>query len=104
MITLGLMAVLGGYMVALTIVGQPHKSSKITVLSNQRTLDVRCSFVYPEFQIALFVIEAIILCAGAKLCWAVKDAPDAVNESKYIAIGKLVICRSYILILSLVAN
>ncbi len=75
-------------MIALTLVGKPFKSSTIKILSNQRTLDIKCAFEYPEFQIALFAVEAAILFAGARLCWAVKDVPDAVNESKYIAIGK----------------
>jgi hypothetical protein len=42
-----------------------------------------------QFQTALFVVEAVALLYGARLCWATKDVPDAINESKMIASGLL---------------
>ncbi len=91
---------MGAYMIAMTIVGQPHKSAIAVTVSNETTLDLMCSFMYPQFQTTLFAIEAVILLAGARLCWAVKDVPDAVNESKFIAIGKppFSICFVYFLL------
>ncbi len=90
LITGGLVTIMGTYMVALTVIGQPHKSAIVTTVSNETTYDIECSFIYPQFQTALFAVEAAILLAGARLCWAVKDVPDAVNESKFIAIGELI--------------
>jgi hypothetical protein len=76
------------YLIILTMVGKPHRSDISSTSSNQTTELVRCSFVNPNFHTALFAIEGVIVIIGARLCWAVKDVPDAINEAKYIAMGK----------------
>lgn len=83
--------VLGGvlaYMVLLTVLGQPHRADFATEAHNQRTEQRECAFVYPQYQTVLFIIEAACLVFGARLCWATKDVPDAVNESFMIAAGE----------------
>jgi len=75
------------YLALLTGVGVPHVGERTIEQSNHATQLMQCSFNYSEFHSALFAIEAAILMFGARLCFAVKDVPDAVNESKYIAAG-----------------
>jgi hypothetical protein len=77
-------------MFVFTFVGKPHKSAIVTNVSNRTTFYLKCSYDFDQFHIALFAAEAVALLAGSRLCWAVKDVPDAVNESKFIAIGELV--------------
>ena len=48
----------------------------------------RCNYVNPQVSTTLLVLEAVVLVIGARLCWAVKNAPDALNETKFIAAGK----------------
>ena len=76
------------YLILLTWIGLPRHDAIESTVSNQTTYNIRCAFEYTEFHTALFVVEAVVMLAGARLCWAVKDVPDAVNESKVIAIGK----------------
>jgi hypothetical protein len=75
------------YLFVLTYVGNPHRSYVSHTSSNQTTHELRCSFEEPAIHTALFAIEAVILIVGAKLCWATKDVPDAVNEAKFIAMA-----------------
>ena len=83
-----MIAAIFAYMLIFTFVGSPHKSAIVTVKSNQSTNYVRCSYEYGQFHIALFISEAIALVMGIKLCWAIKGVPDAVDESKFVALGK----------------
>jgi hypothetical protein len=78
------------YLFILTFVGQPHQSSMTSTSSNQTTEKYHCTFDHVQLHTALFVVEAVVLLYGVKLCWATKDVPDAVNESKYVAFGKFV--------------
>jgi hypothetical protein len=73
------------YLAIMTGVGKIHKSVRIEDVSNHRDLYESCGFKHPEFHTALFALEAVIMIYGVKLCWATKDVPDAVNESKVIA-------------------
>jgi hypothetical protein len=76
------------YMIIFTVVGKPHESAIVTRIRNQTTYYTRCAYEYDQFHLALFIAEGVLLVMGARLCWAVKDVPDAVNESKYIAMGE----------------
>ena len=78
------------YLVLLTVIGRPEASYLTFADANQETHYPKCKFEYVEFHTALFAIEAVVLAYGLKLCYAVKDLPDAVNESQYIAFGKCV--------------
>jgi hypothetical protein len=76
-----------GYLAIATAVGRPHTSDVTTTVSNQTTREAFCAMDVSQFQTALFVVEAVALLYGARLCWATKDVPDAINESKMIASG-----------------
>jgi Receptor family ligand binding region/7 transmembrane sweet-taste receptor of 3 GCPR len=76
------------YLLVTTVVGKPHLSYLSSEVSNQMTRNAICSFTYPEFSTALYAIEALSLVYGARLCYATKNAPDAINEAYFIASGK----------------
>ena len=75
------------YLCALTWAGKPHEDEQCTVESNRRTCDMICTFEVVELHTALFCIEALMVCYGAYLCYRIKGAPAAVNDSKYNAQG-----------------
>lgn len=75
------------YLAIMQGVGQPHLSHANSTISNQLTSVKFCHFEHSGFQTALFVVEFLVLLTGARLCWAVKNVPDSVNESKFIAGG-----------------
>lgn len=60
-----------------------------TVTSNQSSSYLQCDFKYSAIHTTLFAIEGLVMVYGIKLCYAVKDLPDAVNESKFIAMGNV---------------
>jgi ABC-type branched-subunit amino acid transport system substrate-binding protein len=82
------------YLIITTVVGKPHLSYLSSEVSNQITRNAICSFTYPEFSTALYAIEALSLMYGARLCYATKNAPDAINEAYFIASGKLQLMSS----------
>jgi hypothetical protein len=84
----GMLAVIIVYLVVLTFAGVPHQSSIKSTSSNQVTEKYRCTFEHVQYHTALFAAEFIVLIYGMKLCWATKDVPDSVNESKYVAFGR----------------
>jgi hypothetical protein len=75
------------YMAFFTWFGEPHVSSMSSVEHNLKTKLMQCSMTYPEFHTVLFVWEALLLIAGSYLAYKVRDAPDAINEAKYIAMA-----------------
>lgn len=77
------------YLSVLQGIGQPHRSLIKTLVSNQTYIREKCALHVSVIETVLFVIEGLLLLFGARLCWAVKDVPDAVNESKPIAAGML---------------
>lgn len=90
------------FLTVLTVVGHPHQSSTSTTTSNQTTREIRCGIVHPQIHTTLFAIEAVVLVIGARLCYAVKDVPDAINESKYIASAMTVILMMCCLVFPIV--
>jgi hypothetical protein len=89
-ILFGILTVVVIYLIILTLVGQPHQSSLTSTSSNQTTEKYHCAFEHAELHTALFAMEAAVLAYGVKVCWATKNVPDAVNEAKYVAFGKLI--------------
>ena len=75
------------YLCILTWAGKPHAGTKCVVISNQEICDLECSFDYPEYHTTLFAIEAASIFYGAYLCYQIKGAPEAVNESSEISKG-----------------
>ena len=83
------LALLCAYLLIDTFVGQPHKSYEVEKV-NAATINhlIRCENRKPIITYVLYCIEAIVLIIGARICWNTKDVPDAVNDSKYIAMSK----------------
>ena len=84
-IMLAASTVLGIYLAIATSVGQPRVVFTEVVKNNQATVSMTCGLKYPQFETVLFVIEAVLLVWGARLCYATQNVPDAINESKFIA-------------------
>ena len=90
------------FMLLFTFVGDIHEGALVTFEANQETNYSKCAYLYGEFQTVLFAIEAIILVYGMKLCYAIKDLPDAINESKFIAFALTAITMISILVFPIV--
>jgi hypothetical protein len=83
------------YLAILTGVGRPRESEICSLESHVETCLKFCSLEHPEFHSVLFAFEACLLAYGSYLCYGTKGAPDAINESKFIALGKCCCCWSY---------
>ena len=86
MVGIGLLC---AYLLLDTFVGQPHRDYDQSSSGKEITRLIKCTNKIQGVTQALFVIEFLLLVYGAQLCWATKNVPDAVNDSTYIAIGKL---------------
>jgi hypothetical protein len=75
---------LSGNMVSSIIASYVRKPS---LVSNQFTYEYSCSMKYVDFQTALMSLEAVAVFYAIRLCLLTKDLPDAVNESKPIAVN-----------------
>ena len=84
------------------VVGEVHMSSHSTTVSNQTTELLLCTFRYTQFNTTHYVLEALCLLISARLCYAIKDAPDSINESKFIAMAMSVIILLIILAMCVV--
>jgi hypothetical protein len=91
------LSVFGSYLAVMQGIGGQHHLYISTTVSNQETAYSHCGLRITHMATALYVAEAVMLVYGVRLCWATKDVPDVVNESKYIAAGELSTCASYIL-------
>jgi hypothetical protein len=75
------------YLCILTWVGKPQRSGLCVTKHNQETCMMQCTLEMPGFHTALFTFEGLSLLYGGYLCYRIKGAPKAVNESKTIAQG-----------------
>ena len=57
-------------------------------ITGQSTSSLSCSTDYPVLNVILYGFEGAFLIGSAILCYATKDVPDAINESKVIALGE----------------
>ena len=85
------------YIIIVHSLAVPQLKVVVVALSNQSTYHINCSFKYPQFEITLYALEAVLLVYGANMCNATKDAPSAINESKPIAAS-----ISYIALISVI--
>lgn len=90
------------YLAILTGVGEPHMAALTSTVSNQDTQLLVCTAKYLQFNTTLYVIEGLFLLISGRLCWAIKDVPDSINESKYIALAMGVIILLCVLVLPIV--
>ena len=86
MASLGIIFATIVYLIIVLAVGNPHLVYQIQDLGSLKSIHYpKCVDTVPGLNIALYVMEALWLVQGARLCWATKDAPDAVNDSGPIA-------------------
>ena len=90
------------YLIIETVVGEVHMSAFSSTVANQTTDLLVCTFKYAQFNTTLYVLEGLCLVFSARMTWAVKDAPDSVNESKYMALAMGVICLLIVLVMPVV--
>ena len=77
------------YLLLYTVIAPPTVSNTAkAAISGQVTTVLSCTNQYPALDTLLYVIEGMFLGGSAMLCYATKDVPDAINESKVIAFGK----------------
>jgi len=92
LITLAVILFFTVYLAIYTGVGIPHFAyEKQDLQKLERLWYPRCTDTFPGFGTALYITEGLALLQGARLCWATKDVPDAVNDSKSIATAMYVI-------------
>jgi ABC-type branched-subunit amino acid transport system substrate-binding protein len=98
----GIVVLMLVYLTVMHIVGRSHMQYRADVVANQET-DIRfCDLKYYQFQTALFVMEGAFLAISFRVCWAIRDVPDIVNESKQISTAMSVIVLVSVLILPIV--
>ena len=78
------------YLLFTTVFGSPHKSYEESFDGHFTIRLIKCEDRIPELTYVLFAFELAVVLAGAKVCWETKDAPDAVNDAKYIAMCKFI--------------
>eukprot|EP01041_Mallomonas_annulata_P013215 gene13215-27958_t len=80
------------YLSLYAFVGQIESIQVTTIDSmQQRFITFKCRTRLAVFGTALYAVEGLILAMGIRLCWLTKDIPDAINESKFIALATYVI-------------
>jgi hypothetical protein len=79
-----------------------YSKVSLSTVANQDTLMYTCSSKIAGFEIALFVIEGVLIIWGIRLCNATKNAPSVVNESQYIALATAVICVLCVMVMPIV--
>ena len=74
--------------IILMMVGQPHYSYIASISNNQESRILRCAYYYSNMTIIIFTLEGFGLLWVARLCWNIREIPDASHESKHIASSK----------------
>jgi hypothetical protein len=89
MMTLASVCVMAFYLVLYSAVGKPTMGYiEVELITGNVLLKPTCQTEIVIFDYAVYVLEGIALAVASYLCYATKDIPDAVNESKYVAMGK----------------
>ena len=82
-----IMTGLVAFLLIITFVGNPHSTTLVTSDVHKPLKYIYCTQSNPSISPVLLVLEAIALAIGLKLCWDIRNVPDALNESKYIRAG-----------------
>jgi len=80
---------LTSYLAVVATFGKPHAQNYSTEEKLQVVHDFICKDEVEGYQYALYCVEGIMLTLGLYLSYTTRDAPDIINESSYIALGKL---------------
>ena len=91
------------YIIIVQTVGRSMVSEVVVTVANQSTYYTTCSFKHIEFQTTIYVLEAILLMYGWRICSASKDAPSAINESQPISSAISIICLISVIVLPLIS-
>ena len=77
------------YLILYTLLSKEHveRSDSISI-TGQITVMLSCNNSAIGFDIALSVLEGVILLATVALCYCTRDVPDAINEAYVIAPGE----------------
>jgi len=79
-------------LVLYSAIGNPHVAYIVVPLvTGNNLLKPYCTTTMPGFDSALYAVEAVALAVATYLCYRTKDTPDAVNESKFIALAVFLI-------------
>ena len=90
--TAALVAVVAVILVLYSAVGTPHVAYvAVPLATGNLLLKPYCTTRMPAFDYVLYAIEATSLAVASYLCYRTKDTPDAVNESKFIALAVFLI-------------
>jgi len=87
---INLCAVLGILIIFLTVItamGKPHLTYEYTYEGDVPYRSQYCSNVTALYSELLLVIEALTVLLGVRLAWAIRNVPDALNESRSIFAG-----------------
>ena len=76
-----------GILLLITFVGKPYLATTVTTDINKPLRYYYCSQRNPAIASILLVLEVCSLLVGIRLCWMIRNVPDALNESKYILSG-----------------
>ena len=89
------------YIIIVQTVGESTVSEEVVTVSNQSTYYTTCSFKHIEFQTTIYILEAILLVYGWRICSVSQDAPSAINESHPISSAISIICLISVIVLPL---
>ena len=91
---INLFAVLGILVVFLAIItalGKPYQKYEYTYDGDVPYRSEQCVNSVSIYSQMLLVVEVLTVLVGGRLAWAIRNVPDAVNESKFIFSGKSVV-------------
>jgi ABC-type branched-subunit amino acid transport system substrate-binding protein len=77
-----------GILVILTVIGVPHSSEVRSESSNQETLVPYCKLERPGIQLLLYVLHALLLGTGLRLCWSLREVPKKFSDFHTIGSGE----------------
>jgi hypothetical protein len=80
----GIVAMMCVYLMFTTLFGKTERFFQSSTVSNQTTKTPVCVTKRTQMETTLDVLEFIFLLFGFRLCYAIKDVPDSINESHLI--------------------
>jgi hypothetical protein len=88
-LTLASVAVMLAYLVLYSAAGRPRKVFvDVSLITGNVQHKPICQTTVAVFDYVVYALEGLALLVASYLCYATKDIPDAVNESKFVAMGK----------------
>ena len=83
-------AILTAILFVVTFIGKPYLATSVTSDINKPLRYYYCAQKNPAISTILLVLEIVSLLVGLRLCWMIRNVPDALNESRYIVAGEIV--------------